>query len=423
MNTSITAVPFVVGLAVVTLAMIFVAIWVAHARLLRFLAATVAFVLVLTTAGAAVNAYYNYLPTVATLFGQRAEDQASSAQVGELVAASAKPTHGVVEKVSIPGLVSHFAARPAQVYLPPAWFRVPRPRLPVLELLHGTPGTPEDWTRAAGADVVADAWAATHDGWAPILLLVDENGSFTADTECANGVAGSAETYLAVDVPAWAVAKLGADPERVAWGIGGNSEGGYCAITLALRHLDRYSLFLDFSGLDHPTRRGGALHLFDGSRAALDAHTPRLILRHHHHWEPRLAGWFEVGSADGGTTRSMIRTAALSRADGIQTHLVLRRGGHHTWRVWRASFADALPWAATRLTAASGAPPQVLRIGPRQPHAHHRAAQRCTVRSLHRPAVGTHQRSDDRQPKPRPARASTACRVGTGEAVEHDRQQ
>ena len=421
MSTSITSVPFVAGFAVATLAMIVVAVVVAHSRLTRVLAALLAFVLALSTGAAAVNAYFNYLPTVAALLGHRAQDEASSAAVGQLVAASAVPTHGVVEKVSIPGVASHFKARPAQIYLPPAWFTVPRPQLPVLELLHGTPGTPEDWTRAAAADVVADEWAATHNGWAPILLLVDENGSFLADTECANGVAGRAETYLAVDVPTWAVAHLGADPARVAWGIGGNSEGGYCALDLALRHVDRYSLFLDFSGLDHPTRRGGALHLFEGSRAELDAHTPRLILRHHHHWEPRLAGWFEVGAADGGTTRSMIATAALSRADGIQTRLVLRHGGHHTWRVWRASFADALPWAASRLSSATRSPPPVLHVRLRQPHAHHRAAQRCTVHRVNRPAVRTHQSGHDRQAKPRPALTSTTCRVGTREAVEDDR--
>ena len=190
MNTPITGVPFVAGLVVVTSAMIFVAFRVAHSRLVRAVAAMVAIILAVGTAAAAVNAYFSYLPTIATVLGQRAHDQASSAEVSALVSSSAIPAHGIVEKVSIPGIASHFDARPAQVYLPPAWFVLPHPHLPVLELLHGTPGTPEDWTRAAGADVVADAWAAAHSGRAPILLLVDENGSFTADTECANGIAG-----------------------------------------------------------------------------------------------------------------------------------------------------------------------------------------------------------------------------------------
>ena len=86
------------------------------------------------------------------------------------------------------------------MYLPPAWFAHPRPALPVLELLHGTPGSPNDWTRGASIDVLVDRWAARHGGRAPIVIMPDVNGGFLADTECADGVAGNAETYLVVDV-------------------------------------------------------------------------------------------------------------------------------------------------------------------------------------------------------------------------------
>ena len=43
------------------------------------------------------------------------------------------------------------------------------------------------------------------------------------------------------------------------------------------------------------------------------------------------------------------RLADLSRRAGIDTHIVLLHHAHHTWRVWRRCFADALPWAAARL--------------------------------------------------------------------------
>ena len=62
-----------------------------------------------------------------------------------------------------------------------------------------------------------------------------------------------------------------------------------------------------------------------------------------------MAGWFEVGSSDGGTTHAVLATAGLSRRAGIDTHIVLLHHAHHTWRVWRRCFADALPWAAVRL--------------------------------------------------------------------------
>lgn len=51
-------------------------------------------------------------------------------------------------------------------------------------LLHGTPGTPQDWIDGGQAAATADAYAAAHGGRAPILVMPDINGSIDADTEC-----------------------------------------------------------------------------------------------------------------------------------------------------------------------------------------------------------------------------------------------
>ena len=200
------------------------------------------------------------------------------------------------------------------------WFAPSRPQLPVIELLSGTPGTPEDWTRAALADVAADAWAATHHGTAPILVMPDANGHFTGDTECVDGAHGRAETYLTADVRAWMVTHFRATPGRKAWVIGGASEGGYCALDLALRHPNQFATFLDFSGLDRPTASGGALRLFRGSQRELQLHSPRDLLASRQVGAP-MAGWFEVGSRDGGTTHAVQAMADLSRRAGIDTTL------------------------------------------------------------------------------------------------------
>ena len=108
----------------------------------------------LVFAGVNVNAHYAYYPTLAALAGERAHDQVSAATLARLEAASTveMPTHGIVTAIDIPGVRSGFEARPAVVYLPPAWQIQPRPALPVVLLLAGTPGTPWDWTRAGYAD-------------------------------------------------------------------------------------------------------------------------------------------------------------------------------------------------------------------------------------------------------------------------------
>ena len=368
MKTSLIGLPFLFGLGGTAVAMAAVAFWPARTRqtLRRALFGGLAVVLVLASAGATINAYFGYLPSVGAVLGQRARDQVSVRQLrhrmqligvrAQAPAAASTPTtlpaRGVVERVAIPAPVSGFRSRSAQVYLPPAWFAVPRPRLPVIELLHGTPGTPEDWTRAGAADVTADAWAAVHDGVAPVIVMPDPNGGFTADTECVDGRAGRAETYLTVDVPNWVVSQLGTATDRKAWAVVGSSEGGYCALDLALRHPDRFATFVDLSGLDRPTWSGGALRLFGGSLAAYRAHLPAALLARPGAALPT-AGWFEAGRADGSVTRSVIAMAAAARRAGIDTQLVLRPNAHHTWRVWKHALTDAFPWLAAHLTQPS----------------------------------------------------------------------
>ena len=168
---------------------------------------------------------------------------------------------------TIPATISHFHARTAEIYLPPAYFDVPRPRLPVIELLHGTPGSPADWTRGAAADVTADAYAAQHGGVAPILVMPDVNGGWRADSECVDGKRGNAQTYLTVDVRDAVIARFHTRSDARGWAIAGLSEGGYCALQIGLRHPDLYQTIGDFSGEEGPSTPGGLQRLFAGSAA------------------------------------------------------------------------------------------------------------------------------------------------------------
>ena len=112
------------------------------------------------------------------------------------------PDHGATLSITIPGQGLKFTPRQAYVWVPPAWFAPSHAKLPVIELLHGTPGQPSDWTRAIYADQTSLAYAKQHNGVAPILVMPDINGSLTGDTECANSAMfGQVETYLTQTVP------------------------------------------------------------------------------------------------------------------------------------------------------------------------------------------------------------------------------
>ena len=104
---------------------------------------------------------------------------------------------GVVSTITIPGTVSGFSARTAYVWVPPAFFAIPRPQLPVVVMLAGVPGQPDNMIRAAGCHEVADRYAASHGGRAPVLVFPDANGSFAGDTECVHRWAGGARPSAA----------------------------------------------------------------------------------------------------------------------------------------------------------------------------------------------------------------------------------
>jgi S-formylglutathione hydrolase FrmB len=350
-DLSIVGLPILVVLGVVTVTIAAVAIWQRH-RLhwwgesivgLFFVA------LVVVNVAGWVNQHYDYYPTLDALLGRRAADQASLRALDSTVV----PVKGKVVELAIPGTVSGFRARHAQVYVPPAWFERPRPALPVIVLLAGQPGQTSDWTRAGDADVTADAYAREHHGRAPILVMADQNGSFSADTECVNGPAGNVETYLTVDVPAFAEHRFHSATGPQQWAIAGLSEGGSCAVMLSLRHPDVYRTFASYGGLLGP--RSGDTNaigstvtdLFGGDRAKFAAHEPSVLLRRRPY--PELGGWFEVGSANSGPFAAQRILVPLARAAGIDTCDVTIPGGEHTFEVWAQAFRDSLPWMAGRL--------------------------------------------------------------------------
>lgn len=147
---------------------------------------------VVATSAVKVNAFYGYRPTLAGVMGLRAANEVDIADVSRsvpLVTAPAgtpmsavwhspsdMPAGGRIAHVDIPGRVSGFLARPAWVYLPPAYLASPRPRLPVLVMVPGQPGGPEDWFLAGHLAKVMDRFAEAHDGLAPQVVVTDVTG-------------------------------------------------------------------------------------------------------------------------------------------------------------------------------------------------------------------------------------------------------
>jgi S-formylglutathione hydrolase FrmB len=304
-------------------------------------------------AGLLVNGHYQYYPTLASLLGQEARFQTGLDQLDSLrdaaQASGRLPANGVTVEVAIPGTASGFEARDAFVYLPPAWFADPPPALPVLVLASGVPSQTSDWTRGGDADGTADAFAAANGGKAPILAMIDTNGSIDADTECVDGPMAKVETYVVKDVPAYLRSQFGASPAAGSLAIGGLSAGGTCALLVSLRNPTAYPTFADFSGYQTPEldNAGDTLqNLFGGSTEAQQAHDPAILMRQTRF--PKSAGWFEAATGDAQPAAAAANLSAAATSSLGQTCVLLRPGGHD-FTFWTAALQNALPWLSWRL--------------------------------------------------------------------------
>jgi S-formylglutathione hydrolase FrmB len=335
-----------------------------HGRTWRGRGLTVlAVVVVVLAATSQVNHFFRAYPTVSAALGtaQNGEvaldsvpgpqpDAVTGTPLSAVWTAPADmPSAGVVTQASIPATASGFTARPARIYLPPAYLASPRPVLPVLVLLAGQPGAPDDWLTFGGIKPMMDGYAAAHDGVAPVVVMADATGTELANPLCLDSELGQVETYLAVDVPAWVKATLQVRQDATGWAIAGSSYGGTCSLQMALNHPDVYPTFVDISGQATPTLGDAQRTLdatFGGDAARFAAVNPLDLMRRNQY--PQLAGTFTVGANDGVYRPQQKAVAAAAQAAGMAVTYTEVPGGHD-WGAWRAGLESSLGLLGTRL--------------------------------------------------------------------------
>jgi S-formylglutathione hydrolase FrmB len=318
----------------------------------RSLAALAAVALTLTGGFMLIIQEYGIWPTVGDVVGHAGVIDGNRAQE-YLAGGSRSVPGGVILALDAPSTKSHFHHRKGVVFLPPAYFGPDRANLPVLVMLVGAPGTPINWLTAGGGKAADNAFASAHHGVAPVLVVVDQNGSAIGDTECVNGPQGNAETYLTVDVPAFITGTLHLRHNPAQWGIVGFSEGGTCALDVVLGHASVYRHIVDLGGDARPTL-GNARHtltaLFGGSVAAEHAHDPTALMAAHHF--TGVTAWFAAGADDPGRLAVARRMAAHARTAGIDTHEFIGIGGHN-WQFAGNAFIRVLPQLCGQLGIAT----------------------------------------------------------------------
>lgn len=309
------------------------------------------------------NIYFGLNHTVSDLLGtavarvqpledglQRVPGAAAGSSLAGWTPPDGLPDGGLLRRAVIPGTASGFQSREAYIYLPPAYRASPRPALPVLVLFSGQPGAPADWLTGGALRSRMDRYAAEHRGVAPVVVVVDPNGSSSGNTLCMDSRIARADTFLAVDVPAWIKRTLDVNQDPSQWAAGGFSFGATCAMQMVTRHPGIYSSALAFSSEKEPAlakeREKTIAASFDGDTEAFDRQTPLRLMQ-----ERRFEGhaiYFGAGERDPEFIGYMEILSHAARAAGFTVEARPVADAGHSWEAASQGLPSGLDFLASR---------------------------------------------------------------------------
>lgn len=332
-----------------------------HRRVLSIVAAA----LILTLCGLQINQYFGSYPTINSLVNgaptlsvgvprylrAKHKDRFLASPVRDgWVAPKGMLADGEFRQVAIPGKVSHFKARDAIVYLPPAYFTKHRPLLPVVVLVTGEPGTPSNWLASANLVALLNGNAQAHRGLAPVVVIPDPNGSESNNTMCMNSKLARADDYMAKDVPNWIKSTLDVDTNPRHWAVGGFSYGGTCAFQMVTRHPNIYPNFFAISSELEPAltidRTLTVDRAFGGNTAAFNSVVPMSLMARNKY--PQVHGWLATGQDDARDARNAVLLEAAGRKSGMTLTRTIFPGGH-SWTMVTEALPAAFDFLGIRL--------------------------------------------------------------------------
>ena len=315
-------------------------------------------VLSLISCAVRVDMVYGEYTTLGSLFGVAAFKEVSSSHISGKASMSMKewqrlakrgtlpsmPEAGEIRTVDIPATASHFKARNADVYLPPAALSRKPPALPVMMMIAGQPGSPDRFFNASGIATTLNDYAAKHHGLAPIVVSPDQNGAATQNSLCADTpVYGKAETYLTVDVTKWIRRTLPVSTSPNDWLIGGFSQGGTCSTQLGPAHPELYGHIYAADGELAPTyhdREATITRYFNGDAKLYQRHVPTEIIKRN---APSKQTLFSIaGEWDTKSQRNAAIIAKAAKQAGMTVHLATAKGSGHDWHTVNTGLAAVI---------------------------------------------------------------------------------
>ena len=339
---------------------------VAKQVVFRVLAACLAFIPAMMFGVAAVNKYYDYyqnwnsaiadIKTQSTPAAPQHPAHADapvnlSSFLGRTIDRQLAAQQGFTVHIWVQGQRSGIT-RSVYAYLPPQYFApgFRTYRFPVIELLHGFPGQPQDWITVLGVATTLQKLVSEGKAKPAVLVMPDVNGGRGISLQCLNQVRGPQDaTFLAQDLPMDIYRMLRVQRPGRAWGVAGYSEGGFCAANLGLRYASNYGYAAVLSGyfkpsnnqLNHPSRM---VSPFDGNARLERLNTPADLLQSLPAGTPVPHFWLGAGSAAGHdvTNAEVFEQLVQLRQPAVTLKVV--PGGGHTMFTWRLLIMPMLEW-------------------------------------------------------------------------------
>jgi len=249
---------------------------------------------------------------------------------------AAIPTPDVSLLRQLPGEIQTLSISGHQVlvYVPGLYQADATISLPVLYLLHGTPGAPQQWVTGGQIQGILDQLIAA--GTIPPLLAVLPNGNEpnSNDTEWGNSSLGNVETWLVEQVvPAIdsQYRTLGAAFR----GIAGFSSGGFGAVNLAIRNPTVFRWAGSYSGyfvarsaiFGSTWRANSPLYTASGLPAS-----------------DRMPLYLGAGAQDYDFRPDTVQFATALRSMGWFDYELQTVAGGHGWGAWNAELVQSLTW-------------------------------------------------------------------------------
>ena len=234
------------------------------------------------------------------------------------------------------------------VWLPPQYSepQYAHTSFPVVELLPGTPGTPQAWFGTMKAN--NELQKLMGEGKAKPMILVSATLNMFGggnDSGCAN-LPGSYQTatWLAKDVPALVKKNFRAATEARQWAIMGYSAGGYCSANLTVQYPGSFHAAVTMSGYNTPDAA-----IVTRNPALAAANNPYLLLKNAKQ-QPDIVLLAAGSLQDPGTVPDARALVGVLHHPGPSKVMVLDKGDHTT-AVFQTMLPESLIWLSQQIAA------------------------------------------------------------------------